>query len=117
VPVSIGDNRPGGGTLYRIDLATGHIEQTFSFVTPPNQGPKQGESGVGRTPAVIGGKIYKGSRATVVVLSARSTCVGRSLFHAWMVSERLFLEKMLPHLVVWRIKSIRRHGFGLFEQV
>ncbi len=57
-PVSIGDNVQGGGILYRIDLASGTIEQTFSFVTPPNKGSNQGESGVGCTPAVIGGKVF-----------------------------------------------------------
>jgi outer membrane protein assembly factor BamB len=49
---------PGGGTMYRIDLASGNVEQTFSFVTPPHQGSNQGETGVGCTPAVINGKVY-----------------------------------------------------------
>jgi outer membrane protein assembly factor BamB len=48
----------GGGTLYRIDLATGNVEQQFSFVTPQGQGAGQGETGIACTPAVSGGKVY-----------------------------------------------------------
>jgi hypothetical protein len=58
IPVSIADNQPGGGTLYRIDLATGNIERTFSFVTPAHQGSGQGETGIACTPAVIGRNVY-----------------------------------------------------------
>lgn len=57
---SISSRGPGpyGGTLYRIDLATGMIERQFSFVTAPGQGAGQGETGIGGTPAVVGGKAY-----------------------------------------------------------
>jgi outer membrane protein assembly factor BamB len=49
---------PGGGTLYRIDLASGGIEQQFSFVTAPGQGSGQGETGIACTPAVVGGRAF-----------------------------------------------------------
>jgi outer membrane protein assembly factor BamB len=54
-PDSVG---PGGGTLYRIDLATGAIEKQYSFVTAAGKGSNQGETGIGCTPAVVGGKAY-----------------------------------------------------------
>jgi outer membrane protein assembly factor BamB len=49
---------PGGGTMYRIDIATGNVEHTFPFVTPVGQGAGQGETGVSGTPAVVGGKVF-----------------------------------------------------------
>ena len=48
----------GGGTLYRINVATGTVEDQFSFVTPAGQGSEQGETGIGCTPAVTGGNVY-----------------------------------------------------------
>lgn len=48
----------GGGTLYRIDVATGTVEDQFSFVTPAGQGSEQGETGIGCTPAVTRGNVY-----------------------------------------------------------
>jgi len=48
----------GGGTLYRIDLATGAVEDQYSFVTPAGQGSGQSETGIGCTPAVTGGNVY-----------------------------------------------------------
>jgi outer membrane protein assembly factor BamB len=55
-----------GGTLYRIDLATGAIEKTFTFDNPVTQTPtgpvvggsRQGYAGIGSSPAVVDGKIY-----------------------------------------------------------
>jgi outer membrane protein assembly factor BamB len=43
------------GTLYRIDLATGSVEASFSF---SGLGSRQGFAGVGSSPAVVGGKVY-----------------------------------------------------------
>jgi outer membrane protein assembly factor BamB len=48
---------PGGGTLYRIDLATGNIEHSAPFPVPLGQGAEQG-TGIGGTPAVVNGKVY-----------------------------------------------------------
>ena len=60
--VYVGSSVPGqgqgGGTMYRIDLATGNIEQQFSFITPSGQGSNQSETGIGCTPAVVNGKVY-----------------------------------------------------------
>lgn len=57
--IYVGSSHPGGGTMYRIDMATGTVEMpTFSFVTPAGEGSNQGEDGIGCTPAVTGGKVY-----------------------------------------------------------
>jgi outer membrane protein assembly factor BamB len=54
-----GSSTSGGGSMFRIDLASGMIDlPKFSFVTPPGLGSEQGEGGVGCTPAVTGGKVY-----------------------------------------------------------
>lgn len=47
-----------GGTLYRIDLATGTIEKTFTFNTASGEGSRQGYAGIGSSPAVTGGRVY-----------------------------------------------------------
>jgi outer membrane protein assembly factor BamB len=47
-----------GGTLYKIDLATGAIDRTFTFDTLPGTGSRQGYAGIGGSPAVVGGKVY-----------------------------------------------------------
>jgi outer membrane protein assembly factor BamB len=64
----------GGGTLYRIDVATGAIEDQFSFVTPAGQGSEQGETGIGCTPAVTGGNVYFSG------LDGNIRCVNASTF-------------------------------------
>jgi outer membrane protein assembly factor BamB len=48
---------PGGGTIYRIDLVTGNIEQSVPFPVAAGQGAEQG-TGIGGTPAVVNGKVY-----------------------------------------------------------
>jgi outer membrane protein assembly factor BamB len=58
VGTSLPTGQNQGGTMYRIDLGTGNVEQTFSFVTPANQGSSQGETGIGCTPAISAGKVY-----------------------------------------------------------
>ena len=47
-----------GGTLYKIDLGNGNIENEFTFNTPFGQGSRQGYAGIGSSPAVIGGRVY-----------------------------------------------------------
>ncbi|HZB45503.1 MAG TPA: PQQ-binding-like beta-propeller repeat protein, partial [Pyrinomonadaceae bacterium] len=47
-----------GGTLYKIDLATGVTEATFTFNTAPFEGSRQGFAGIGSSPAVTGGRVY-----------------------------------------------------------
>src|SRR5262249_19263845 len=50
-----------GGTLYKVDLATGTIEKTFPFATsttPTPGGSRQGYAGIGASPAVVDGKVY-----------------------------------------------------------
>jgi outer membrane protein assembly factor BamB len=50
-----------GGTLYRIDLATGAVEKTFTFNTPTTPRPggsRQGYAGVGASPAVVDNRVY-----------------------------------------------------------
>jgi outer membrane protein assembly factor BamB len=47
-----------GGTLYKIDLSTGAIDDTFTFNTPMGQGSRQGYAGIGCSPAVTGGRVY-----------------------------------------------------------
>lgn len=59
--IFVGSSLPGpgagGGTLYRIDLATGNIERSAPFPVAAGQGAEQG-TGIGGTPAVVNGKIY-----------------------------------------------------------
>jgi outer membrane protein assembly factor BamB len=47
-----------GGTLYKIDLYTGIIENEFTFSTPFGQGSRQSYAGIGSSPAVFGGRVY-----------------------------------------------------------
>jgi hypothetical protein len=47
-----------GGTLYKIDLAGGIIENEFTFNTPFGQGSRQSYAGIGSSPTVILGRIY-----------------------------------------------------------
>ena len=47
-----------GGTLYRINIATGVTEATFTFNTAAGEGSRQGFAGIGSSPAVTGGKVY-----------------------------------------------------------
>jgi outer membrane protein assembly factor BamB len=50
-----------GGTLYKVDLASGTIEKTFTFSTPTAPTPggsRQGYAGVGASPAVVDDKLY-----------------------------------------------------------
>ncbi len=47
-----------GGTLYKIDLATGTIEHTFTFSTTLGAGSGQGYAGIGCSPAVEHGRVY-----------------------------------------------------------
>ncbi|HEV7744516.1 MAG TPA: PQQ-binding-like beta-propeller repeat protein [Pyrinomonadaceae bacterium] len=47
-----------GGTLYKINLATGVTEATFTFNTAVGEGSRQGFAGIGCSPAVTGGKVY-----------------------------------------------------------
>src|SRR5262249_45919081 len=50
-----------GGTLYRIDLATGAVEKTFTFNTPTTPRPggsRQGYAGIGASPAVVDTRVY-----------------------------------------------------------
>jgi outer membrane protein assembly factor BamB len=72
--VYVGSSLPvGGGTLYRIDLATGGIEKHFSFAAA-GPGAGQGESGIGCTPAVVAGKVY------FSCLDGQIRCVDASTF-------------------------------------
>jgi outer membrane protein assembly factor BamB len=71
---SIPGNGVGGGTLYRIDLPTGGIEKQFSFVTAAGQGAGQGETGIGCTPAVVGGKAY------ISCLDGKIRCIDANTF-------------------------------------
>jgi outer membrane protein assembly factor BamB len=80
---SVPGTGPGGGTLYRIDLVTGAIEQQFSFVTPVGQGSEQQETGIGCTPAVSGGKVYFSG------LDGKIRCVDATTFQRlWMTDLR-----------------------------
>jgi outer membrane protein assembly factor BamB len=45
-----------GGSMYRIDLATGTIEATFTF--SGLQGARQGQTGIASSPAITGGRVY-----------------------------------------------------------
>lgn len=47
-----------GGTLYKINVATGVTEATFTFNTAVGEGSRQGFAGIGSSPAVTGGKVY-----------------------------------------------------------
>jgi len=47
-----------GGTLHRIDLQSGKIENQFTFYTDPGHGSAQGFSGIGCSPAIVAGKVY-----------------------------------------------------------
>ena len=47
-----------GGSLYKIDLGNGTVENVFTFDTPFGQGSRQGYAGIGSTPAVIGRRVY-----------------------------------------------------------
>jgi outer membrane protein assembly factor BamB len=60
--VGIGNSRwaqfGSGGTLFRLDLATGAVLASFTFNTPPFQGSRQGLTGIASTPAVVDGRVY-----------------------------------------------------------
>lgn len=47
-----------GGTLYKINLASGATEASFTFNTPVGDGARQGYAGIGCSPAITGGKVY-----------------------------------------------------------
>lgn len=47
-----------GGTLYKINIATGVTEATFTFNTTAGEGSRQGYAGIGSSPAVTGSKVY-----------------------------------------------------------
>jgi outer membrane protein assembly factor BamB len=47
-----------GGTLFRVDLASGVIENGFTFATPPGAGSRQGFTGIACTPAIAYGRVY-----------------------------------------------------------
>ena len=47
-----------GGTLYKIDLNTGFVENEFSFNTPLGQGSRQSYAGIGSSPAIFSGSVY-----------------------------------------------------------
>ncbi|HEY3036495.1 MAG TPA: PQQ-binding-like beta-propeller repeat protein, partial [Streptosporangiaceae bacterium] len=52
--VGSSDAAGAGGTLYKIDLATGTVEHTFSV---PQRFPAYSQ-GIGGSPAVVGGRVY-----------------------------------------------------------
>jgi outer membrane protein assembly factor BamB len=47
-----------GGTLYKIDLTNGTIDNEFTFNTPFGQGSRQSYAGIGSSPTIVGGKVY-----------------------------------------------------------
>jgi len=47
-----------GGTLYKINLLSGNIENEFTFNTPFGQGSRQSYAGIGSSPTIIGGRVY-----------------------------------------------------------
>lgn len=51
---------PGGngGSMNKINLATGVVEKTFVWPTPPEEADSHGFTGMGSTPAVTGGRIF-----------------------------------------------------------
>lgn len=52
---AVGSN---GGSLYKIELATGAIAATFNWDIPSEERDSHGFCGMGCTPAVAGGKVY-----------------------------------------------------------
>jgi outer membrane protein assembly factor BamB len=49
---------PNGGSLHKINVASGDIVATFSWLTDRSEGDTHGFTGMGCTPAVVGGKVY-----------------------------------------------------------
>jgi outer membrane protein assembly factor BamB len=52
--VGSSDNPCNGGTLFKIDIVTGHVDGTFSV---PMRSPAYSQ-GIGGSPAVVGGRVY-----------------------------------------------------------
>ncbi len=55
---SDGQPDPDGGSLHKIDLAAGTIVATFHWPTNRDEGDTHGFTGMGCTPAVVGGRVY-----------------------------------------------------------
>jgi outer membrane protein assembly factor BamB len=47
-----------GGTLYKVDIDSGTIENHFTFNTPFTQGSRQGYAGIGSSPSIADGKVF-----------------------------------------------------------
>jgi outer membrane protein assembly factor BamB len=72
-----------GGSLYKIELATGTIAATFNWDIPSEERDSHGFCGMGCTPAVIGGKIY------FVAFNARLYCLDQqTLKPVWITDLR-----------------------------
>lgn len=71
-----------GGTVYRIDLATGAVEATFTINTPPGTGSRQGDPGVGSSVAVSGGRVYASG------LDGKVYCLDSGLNLQWVTDLR-----------------------------
>jgi outer membrane protein assembly factor BamB len=81
--IYVGTSTPGGGTMYRVDLASGAVEHQFSFATPAGQLSEQGEGGIGCSPAVTGGRVY------FSCLDGKVRCLDANTFQPiWVVDLR-----------------------------
>jgi outer membrane protein assembly factor BamB len=72
-----------GGSLYKIELATGTIAATFNWDIPSEERDSHGFCGMGCTPAVVGGKIY------FVAFNAKLYCLDQqTLQPVWITDLR-----------------------------
>lgn len=53
-----GKPSPDGGSFHKVDLASGTIVATFHWPTDRPEGDTHGFTGMGCTPAVVGGRVY-----------------------------------------------------------
>jgi outer membrane protein assembly factor BamB len=77
---AVGSN---GGSLHKIELATGAIAATFSWAIEPQDRDAHGFCGMGCTPAVVGGKVY------FVAFNAKLYCLDQeTLKPVWITDLR-----------------------------
>jgi outer membrane protein assembly factor BamB len=72
-----------GGSLYKIELATGAIAATFNWDIPSEERDSHGFCGMGCTPAVTGGRVY------FVAFNAKMYCLDQqTLEKVWITDLR-----------------------------
>ncbi|HEX3129827.1 MAG TPA: PQQ-binding-like beta-propeller repeat protein [Thermoanaerobaculia bacterium] len=76
-----------GGSLYKIELATGAIAATYNWDIPSEERDSHGFCGMGCTPAVIGGKVY------FVAFNAKLYCLDQQTLKEIWVTDLRYADK------------------------